>query len=87
MTATEYANAATTQSTAPRPARVPVWAVAKAMTAHPANATAQPAKSPGGKPSRRKIPARIAIRIGPMLTSIAAVPASTRRSASFRATL
>jgi hypothetical protein len=57
------------------------------MSTHPPKATAHPARSPGGKPSPRKIPARIVIRIGPVLTTIAAVPASTRRSAAFRVTL
>jgi hypothetical protein len=48
----------------------------------PVKATAQPANSQRGKPSARKMPARMAIRIGPVLITIAAVPASTRRSAA-----
>ena len=57
------------------------------MTTAPAKATAQPATSARGNPSLKSQPARSAIRIGPMLTSIAAVPASTRCSAAFRARL
>jgi hypothetical protein len=34
-----------------------------------------------------QIPASTTIRIGPVLMSMAAVPASTRRSAAFRVTL
>jgi len=86
-TAIEYANAATMQRATPRPELDPEPAVATPISATPPNATAQPAKRPGGKPSRRKIPAKIAIRIGPVFTSMAAVPASTRRSAAFSTTL
>jgi len=75
------------QSRMPNSAREVDSAVAYPMVTQPVNATAHPANRPGGKPSRRKIPAMIAIRIGPVFTSIAAVPASTRRSAAFRATL
>ncbi len=57
------------------------------MITTPANATAQPVRSERGKPSFRTTPASTAIRIGPTFTSMAAVPASTRRSASLRATL
>jgi hypothetical protein len=71
----------------PRPAREPDRELARPTRTQPENATAQPANSRRGNPSRRKIPARSAIRIGPVLISIAAVPASTRRSASFRVTL
>src|SRR5215207_6268557 len=56
----------------PRPARSCARAFASPINTQPANATAQPAKSRRGKPSCRKIPARIAIRIGPTLISIAA---------------
>ena len=57
------------------------------MTTTPANAIAQPVSSVRGKPSPSSQPASSAMRIGPTFTSIAAVPASTRRSASFSATL
>ena len=57
------------------------------MITTPANATAMPRSSVRGKPSLSSHPASSAIRIGPTFTSIAAVPASTRRSASFSATL
>ena len=53
----------------------------------PANAIADPARRERGKPSPSRTPASSAIRIGPTFTSIAAVPASTWRSASFSATL
>ena len=75
------------QSRMPSPPRDADSAVANAIVTHPANATAHPAKRPGGKPSPRNTPAMIAIRIGPVFTSIAAVPASTCRSAAFSATL
>ncbi len=61
--------------------------VARPITTTPANAIAQPVRSVRGKPSPRSRPASSAISTGPMFTSIAAVPASTRRSASFSATL
>ena len=61
--------------------------VASAITATPAKATALPVKSARGNPSRSTNPATIAIRTGPTLTSMAAVPASTRRSPEFKATL
>jgi hypothetical protein len=86
-TANEYANAATMQRATPRPDREPEPAVAAPISATPPNATVHPAKRPGGKPSRRNTPAKIAIRIGPVFTSIAAVPASTRCSAAFSTTL
>ena len=57
------------------------------MTSTPTKAIAQPRKSIRGNPSRSSSPARIAIRIGPTFTSIAAVPASTRRSPALSATL
>ena len=57
------------------------------MSTAPVNDTGQPAKSREGKPSRRIHPAKIAIRIGPMLTSIAAVPATIHVSAAMSETL
>ena len=57
------------------------------MSTTPVNATAHPVSSERGKPSFRTTPAITAIRIGPTFTIMAAVPASTRRSASLRATL
>jgi hypothetical protein len=57
------------------------------MTIVPPKAIADPTTSRGGKPSPRNSPAKIAMRIGPTLTSIAAVPASTSCSAALRATL
>ena len=57
------------------------------MTRAPANATALPITSERGKPSWSRNPASSARISGPMLTSIAAVPASTRCSAAFNATL
>src|SRR6266498_2880366 len=54
-------------------------------TAAPANATAIPASRRGGNPSFSSQPLSSAISIGPMATTIAAVPASTLRSAQFRA--
>jgi hypothetical protein len=61
--------------------------VAAAITTAPAKAIAQPASSARGKPSRRTSPASTAMMIGPVLTSIAAVPASTSCSAVFSSTL
>src|SRR4051812_35412971 len=86
-TAEAYASAATRHRRMPSPTRDADSAVATPIVKHPANATAHPAKSPGGKPSPRNAPAMIAIRIGLMFTSIAAVPASTCRSAAFSVTL
>ena len=57
--------------------------MATPITTQPAKAIAQPPNSRGGNPSFRKIPASRAIRIGPVLISIAAVPALIRRSAAF----
>jgi hypothetical protein len=57
------------------------------MSTTPANATAMPATSHRGKPSPSSRPAKTAIRIGPMLTSIAVVPASRYCSAALSATL
>ena len=73
----------------PSPASGPVAPddVATPMTVAPAKATSEPEIRRGGKPSPRKSPPRIAMRIGPTLTSIAAVPASTYRSPAFRTTL
>jgi DNA-binding transcriptional MocR family regulator len=44
----------------PRPARVPDWVDTAPNMTQPPKATAQPAKSPRGKPSQRKSPARTA---------------------------
>ena len=57
------------------------------MMIAPAKAIAQPAISVRGNPSLSTSPASTAIRIGPTLTSIAAVPASIRCSAALSATL
>ena len=46
----------------------------------PASETAIPAPSRRGKPSRSSQPPSRAIRTGPIVTTIAAVPASTSRS-------
>ena len=52
-----------------------------------AGTTAMPASSQRGNPSPSSRPAKTAIRIGPMLTSIAVVPASRCCSAALRDTL
>jgi hypothetical protein len=57
------------------------------ITTAPANDTATPAISRRGKPSLSSQPPSSAIRIGPMLTSIEAVPASTCRSPQFSTTM
>ena len=49
-------------------------------TIAPASDTAIPAPSRRGNPSRNSQPPSSAIRIGPTVTTIAAVPASTSRS-------
>ena len=67
----------------PSPARGAARELARPISTQPENATAQPANTRRGErasPSRR--PASTAMRIGPVLMSIAAVPASTRRSAA-----
>ena len=64
-----------------------VRAVAVPISTAPANATPAPISSQRGKPSPSSAPASSAIRIGPTLISIAAVPASTRPSAAFSTTL
>ena len=74
-------------STAPRISCTPWREVATPITTAPANDTRHPANSREGKPSCRNRPAKIAIRIGPTLTSIAAVPASIRVSAALSVTL
>ncbi len=56
-------------------------------TTAPANAMASPRTSVRGNRSRSSTPASSAISSGPMLTSIAAVPASTRSSPALSATL
>src|SRR5262245_25677747 len=58
-----------------------------ATTAAPANATASPASSRRGKPSRSSHPPSTAMTTGPTLMIIAAVPASTCRSPQFSATM
>src|SRR3954447_17705723 len=72
---------------APQPAATPRSEVAAPITIAPANATAHPARSVRGKPSRSMSPASSAMNTGPTLTSIAAVPASTRCSAAMSITL
>ena len=57
------------------------------MITAPQKATAQPTSSVRGKPSWSTAPASSAMKTGPTLTSIAAVPASIRRSASLSAML
>jgi hypothetical protein len=69
----------TTSVSAPR--------VATPMRTTPAKATVMPATSHRGNPSPRSSPAKTAIRIGPMFTSIAVVPASRCCSAALSATL
>jgi hypothetical protein len=86
-TAAAYATAAMRQRPAPQLAPTPCCDVDTPMIAVPADATAHPARNRLGKPSRSIRPASNAISIGPTLTSIAAVPASTRLSASLSATL
>src|SRR3954451_8720565 len=56
--------------------------VATPIRTTPANATAIPATSQRGKPSPSSRPAKIAMRIGPMFTSIAVVTASRCCSAA-----
>jgi hypothetical protein len=60
---------------------------AEPITTTPAKAIVLPTTSWRGKPSRSSRPASTAIMIGPTLMSMAAVPASTRRSAALSATL
>lgn len=60
---------------------------ANPTTMEPANATASPARRRVGRPSRRNTPAKMPRKIGPVLTSMEAVPASTWRSASLSARL
>ena len=79
--------AASTHSAAPQLGARSPSAVASPMTTAPAKATAQPTSSVRGKPSLSTTPASSAMKTGPTLTSIAAVPASIRRSASLRAML
>ncbi len=57
------------------------------MSSTPRNATPAPMASQRGIPSPRNNPAPSAMRIGPMLTIMAVVPASSVCSARFRATL
>src|SRR2546422_2850987 len=81
-----YPNAATRHSRTPDNGAVPD-VVARPITTTPANATVPPMTSARESGSRRNTTARATRKIGPTLTSIAAVPASTRRSASLRTTL
>jgi len=83
ITPPAYNPAATTHSTLPHPAPTPRSDVASPTTIAPVKAIAQPITSVRGKPSPRSRPARSAINNGPTFTSMAAVPASTRCSASF----
>ena len=57
------------------------------MSTAPTNATPAPIASHFGMPSRRNTPAPSAMRIGPMLTIMAVVPASMDCSAVLSATL
>src|SRR2546422_4002919 len=81
-----YPNAATRHSRTPDNGAAPD-VVARPITTTPANATVPPMSSARESGSRRNTTARATRKIGPTLTSIAAVPASTRRSASLRTTL
>jgi hypothetical protein len=82
-----YATAAARHSSTPRSEdRLPP-VVEIPITTAPAKDTATPASSGRGKPSRSSQPPSSAIRIGPMLTTIAAVPASTCRSPQFSTTM
>src|SRR5215831_10327598 len=56
-------------------------------TTAPANDTASPASRRRGKPSRSSQPPSTAMTTGPMLTTIAAVPASTCRSPQLSVTM
>jgi hypothetical protein len=82
-----YATAASTHSTTPSTEAPPSPDIDRPTATAPANDTAMPASRRGGiaSPSRRA-PSR-AIRMGPMLTTSAAVPASTCCSPQFRATM
>ena len=62
-------------------------AVAAPTSTAPVNAISAPITNHRGNPSPSSNPANSAMRIGPTLTSIAAVPASMRCSAAFSATL
>src|SRR6266853_394952 len=77
---------AMTHSTTPHKGALPDI-VASAMTITPANATAPPTNNPAVRRSRRNTAAKAMIKRGAMLMTIAAVPASTVRSAVLRATL
>jgi hypothetical protein len=57
------------------------------MSTTPEAATAMPISSGLGKPSLSRMPANKAIRMGPTVTTSAAVPASTCCSPALSATL
>jgi hypothetical protein len=61
--------------------------VLREMSTTPEAATAMPISSGSGKPSLSRTPANSAMRIGPTVTTSAAVPASTCCSPAFSATL
>ena len=82
-----YATAATRHNSTPTTEAPPLVEVDSPTIAAPANDTAIPASSGRGSPSPRIRLLSTAIRIGPMLTSRAAVPASTFRSPAFSATM
>ena len=87
ITPTAQAIAASRHNSTPVPSEPVAPVVATPISTAPLNATPAPISSQRGKPSSSSAPASSAIRTGPTLTSIAAVPASTRCSAAFSATL
>lgn len=87
VTPTAQATAASRHSSTPVTSVPAERVVATPINTAPANATPAPTISQRGKPSPSRPPASSAMRIGPVLTSIAAVPASTCSSAAFSATL
>jgi len=90
VTPPAYAVAAATHRAIPSGALPPGTGAddeAKAMIRVPRKAIAIPTLRRGGNPSPRNNPAKMAMRIGPMLVSIEAVPASTFCSAALSATL
>lgn len=86
-TAIEYDSAASRHSRIPVVEAPPPPDVAIPTTTTPANDTAMPSSSDRGKPSFSSRPLSRAITTGPMLTTIAAVPASTFCSPQFSATM
>jgi hypothetical protein len=85
-TPTAYEMAAVTQRMTPHVSARPVE-VEMPISRTPPNATRLPITTWRGKPSPRVRPASKAISSGAMWISMAAVPASRRRSASFKARL